>query len=620
MIIGSPSERKDSVAAPERVPGRWPHATVCAAFCAYAGLLLAAIYHHEPWADEAQAWLIARDASLWEIWTSLLHYEGSPGLWHTLLHVLSGAGLSYSAFSYLSAMFACAGAWLMLKYSPFPLAIRLLLPFTFFLGYQYAVVARSYDVLPVLIFGAAMLYDQAERRPGWFGTLLCLMAMVSVHGLILSGCVVVSFAIFRWNGLDGLQRRRLLWALGVYSFVATTMCLVALPAHDEIFVTQPKFSVANWWEFSSYTFRETFTGEGISASLAVGLSIPLLWRGRGLLLFAMAASMLCTFGAVVYGAVWHQGVLFLAWVFALWISTASPRRPGRLPQSLAWAGLAIVIPVQAYWTFASVKYDWTNAYSAGKKAAQFLKSSGISDSGVYTVGYASTAVQPYFPVNVSGRAHGYWDWSNRNKIDDVGNLLASRGRGHVLVGYKLPEVREHWAGLMRVTGYDLVRHFEGNLFWHTKTYEAESFDLYRWNPSDGNQPKLSTIAMNDQAGAGQLLSGFHPLEANAWRWTERNFAVMLKATGGGRLRLALFVPDTQIKSLGPMTVRAEINEQSLAEQTFSREGAQVYEVSLPDLPSGPVLVTFHLDKAKAPTATDARELGVIVTSVGIVQR
>ena len=37
---------------------------------------------HEPWFDEAQAWLIARSASLYEILFEIPHYEGHPQMWH----------------------------------------------------------------------------------------------------------------------------------------------------------------------------------------------------------------------------------------------------------------------------------------------------------------------------------------------------------------------------------------------------------------------------------------------------------------------------------------------------------------------------------------------------------
>ena len=41
----------------------------------------------QKWADEAQAWLIDRDLDLKTIWFHELRYEGSPGLWHTILWV-----------------------------------------------------------------------------------------------------------------------------------------------------------------------------------------------------------------------------------------------------------------------------------------------------------------------------------------------------------------------------------------------------------------------------------------------------------------------------------------------------------------------------------------------------
>lgn len=36
----------------------WPE---IAALCVYAGILAAAIPYHEPWADEAQAWQLAKN-------------------------------------------------------------------------------------------------------------------------------------------------------------------------------------------------------------------------------------------------------------------------------------------------------------------------------------------------------------------------------------------------------------------------------------------------------------------------------------------------------------------------------------------------------------------------------
>ena len=44
--------------------------------------------HHEPWFDEAQAWLIARDNSFLEI-IKVLHSEGHPFNWYYIVKTFS---------------------------------------------------------------------------------------------------------------------------------------------------------------------------------------------------------------------------------------------------------------------------------------------------------------------------------------------------------------------------------------------------------------------------------------------------------------------------------------------------------------------------------------------------
>src|ERR1700726_2155739 len=127
------------------------------AIIVYAILGSCTAYRHEPWADEGHSWLLARDAGLWRLWSTLLHYEGTPGLWQTLLHISIQLGLPYSALNFISMAAGTGAAWLGMSYAPWPLFIRVALPFTYYLFYQYAVIARSYALLPVLTFGCAIL-------------------------------------------------------------------------------------------------------------------------------------------------------------------------------------------------------------------------------------------------------------------------------------------------------------------------------------------------------------------------------------------------------------------------------------------------------------------------------
>lgn len=586
---------------------------------AYAVLIAAAIGRHEPWADEAQAWLLGRDASLADLWLKLLHYEGSPGLWQTLLHALIRLGLPYSTLNYLGGLLGLSAAWLALRYAPFPLPVRLALPFTFFLGYQYAVIARSYDLLPVLLFACAMVYANALRRPWLLSGLLCLMAMVSVHGLILSGCIAVSLVAGQWKLVTGISWRKIAFPLLTYLAVVALACASAYPAHDVTFVTHPKLSLDNWFTYSTYTLREAFTGEGYSTIAVIALSIPFLWRGRGLLMFGLSALLLCTFGAVVYGAVWHQGLLFLSWLFAIWIAAGRQKLT-----RMALAALAIVLAVHCYWTVSTVRYDWNHSYSAGREAARFLQKANIAPERVYSVGYAATAIQPYFAPGRLARGPAYWDWSIRNSLNDASYLLSARRREYVMVGYKLPEHREYWEHFLSKVGYRRIQHFEGNLFWHTRIFESESFDLYRAT-GEGIPADTTAIAMNDETAAAQLVAGFYDVEQNTWRWTSRSFSVALKAPegseqNGARLSLRLFIPDGHIRQLGPITLRADAGGEALPARTFSKPGEYEYSAEIPPGCAGedhPVYVNFHLDKAIPAGLLDGRELGVVVTRVGL---
>src|ERR1700693_235653 len=92
---------RDAPAVTVSIPSRSVrlHPLVYVAGIAYALLAALTVHFHEPWGHEAQGWLLGRDASLAQLWGRLLHYEGTPGLWQTLLHALIRLGVSYSAYN-----------------------------------------------------------------------------------------------------------------------------------------------------------------------------------------------------------------------------------------------------------------------------------------------------------------------------------------------------------------------------------------------------------------------------------------------------------------------------------------------------------------------------------------
>lgn len=595
----------------------------------YALVAVAAVLHHEPWADEAQAWLLARDASLPDLWIRLMHYEGSPGLWQTLLHGLVRVGLPYSAYNLLSALFGFAAVWLLIRYAPLPLPVRLLLPFTYYLCYQYSVIARSYVLLAPLLFATAMIFDEAAQRPYLFTTLLALIAGISVHGVVISASIwMAAFGPFllRRGRLANTERNRILIATLIYTIVMLGFIASAWPAKDVAFAEHR--GLANFhffWDVFKATIGGAFTGEWISSLVVLGLSAPLLWRGGGWLFFLVSTATLILFGTLVYAHVWHFGIFFLMWLFAIWISAL--RAKITVPALIA---LGAVIACQCGWTAQSIYYDWNHRYSASRDVAAYFHRTGIPAGGLYAIGYPSTAVQPYFAANIFSNFNGdqrsaYWDWSKRNPADDPGALFLSKRRELVLVGYKDNVERVQWDNLLKLLGYEETRHFEGNTFWQSAVLESESYDLYRAAPENSSIHTVSAIDIADPSEAIQLLKGFYGVEMRAWRWAAKDFSVALKPpvgaeTSGAKLVLKLYLPASQIQTLGPITLRADVDGFALSPRTFSAPGSYVYSADIPPdaMRSSLAAVNFHLDKALSGMKTDPRELGTVVTSVGFV--
>lgn len=591
------------------------HPLTYAATGAYVLVTVFALHSHEPWADEAQSWLLARDASLKHLWGSLLHYEGTPGLWQTLIHGLIRLGLPYSAYGLVSATLSITAVYLLLRYAPLPLFIRMALPFTYFLCYQYAVIARSYALIAPLLFAIAALYPQARERPVLMTVILALLAGVSAHGFLLSACIWL--VIYAPVLARGTPSRRKVFIAGIgYLLVLVFFLICAWPASDVAFADHRGLANLRLLpQISRAGLAAAFTGYWIASLAIIALSVPFLWRGGGWLIFLLSTAGLCLFGTAVYAQLWHFGIVFLVWIFALWISAYKARLTAP-----PLAALIVAIAFQCYWTVAAIRYDWKHPYSGSLVASQYLRETGIASKGVYAAGYPSVAVQPYFPANIYSDYSGgaYWDWSKRNTAGDPAALLDSQRREFVLVGYKNGLEKRHWAELLALLGYRQTREFDGGTFWQTRVFEFESYDLYQ----EVSPPHVENAAVDaaDPAQTPLFLSGFYDIEGKS-RWTARSFSVLLRVPNGPptTLDLDFYIPDIQIRNLGPITIRASIAGRELAPQTFLSAGPHRYSVPLAReaLRAPFVTADFRLDKSSEGRYGDARDLGIVVTRVGL---
>jgi hypothetical protein len=421
--------------------------------CLYAGLLVWAVPHHEPWADEAQAWQIARTLPLSQIFP-LLSYEGHPGLWYLCLWVLSRLQVGYAGMRWMAAGIALLGVAVLVTASPFPRFIKLLLPFTFYLAFQYAIVARSYVLVPLLLFLCAYFWPQRLQRPLTIALCLGLLANVALHAALISGGLAVVYLIDLWLGR---REQNVFPSAGrLYSAGALLVALyaisiwVALPAKDasgaglvikpnpaqsQLLAEQqsqlpPRYPPAEpenrrsvQWLAWKVEARLAELTEGLIQPFWLGCAfwVLLTWkffRTRKLhyLIPAFFLVVLCH----VYGFFWHSGLMLPCVIALLWMTWPPQQasfRKLRLYEQLPLWMLLLIAAEQISWAEFAFQFDHGHDYGSGAATAAFLKPYVLSHARIVEIGndFLSVGVQPYFEHKIFlNQPYAYYWWSTRN--------------------------------------------------------------------------------------------------------------------------------------------------------------------------------------------------------------
>lgn len=153
---------------------------------AYIAAVGIGLFFHEPWRDEWQAWLLARESeSLPELFRAT-RYEGAPAAWHVLLFGLARFTRSIVAMQALHLLIAAGAVWIMARHAPFSRLQKLLLAFGYLPAYEYAVISRNYALGTLALFGACAAWDVRHRSPLPLALWLALLAQSSIYGVILA--------------------------------------------------------------------------------------------------------------------------------------------------------------------------------------------------------------------------------------------------------------------------------------------------------------------------------------------------------------------------------------------------------------------------------------------------
>ncbi|MBQ9905729.1 MAG: hypothetical protein IJM46_03025 [Oscillospiraceae bacterium] len=365
---------------------------------------------HERWFDEAVSWQIAKNATIREILTTIPPLEGHPPFWHLLLAVFAKLGMPYHlSMTIISYAFMGLFVFLLLKKNPLPRIVRLTLPFSFFLIYQYAVITRPYCVMALALLLLGLNHNERNQKPLRYVLCLLLLCMTSAYGIIVAGgiCIVWSIEILR----EKITAKNLMSILKDKRFYLLAVLLVAvLLMIWEFLPTEKTFAMVSEGDTNSFLFRIVYCIfimpiDGVLTNIFsfdcilkyvyanAASMIPCVLVGTMVLFFIsyygckkntllyywIPTLLFAGFSSVVYFSQHHIGIPFLYMIFWLMITFSSKEdRPCKYSNhSIIRSGTVIFTTVclvmSTLYGFVACLHDCQWNYSFGKREADFIK-------------------------------------------------------------------------------------------------------------------------------------------------------------------------------------------------------------------------------------------------------
>jgi len=405
----------------ENAKGHFPEIAV---LCSYIMLLSVFMYFHEPWYDEAQAWLIARDASWHDMLFLIPHYEGHPPMWYVILAVFAKSGLDFDlTIKCLTLVINTFAMFLLLFRSPFPRLVRCLLPFTYFLFYQHGVICRPYSMLLVGFLLAACFYKERNEKPFRLVLSLMLMCASSAYGIIFAGGITLSWL---WELREGKNARNYIVSLlsgkRFFAFLALLLFalvnIAAILPRNDTFAASYGLSGNNsvlvrllYMYFASIADATCFSSfEDYNELRYVWFSIPKLIIGcligiailfliyhfgkkcKTLSLFVIPYFLFATFSGIVYFYLQHIDVLLQFVLFWAWVSFKEyrPNHADRTEEqfvlrhakALLIFGVCSSLAVSIWWNVSACINEVRYQYGFSQQLATFLDNHGLTEYGI----------------------------------------------------------------------------------------------------------------------------------------------------------------------------------------------------------------------------------------------
>lgn len=415
---------------------------------------------HEPWYDEALSWQIGKCANLTDLFINLPPYEGHPPLWDLILLIPARLGIPFEiGLKSVGFLFTTVSVALLLFKSKIHRSIKIILPFSYFIFYQYGVIVRPYSLMFFSLLLLGMMLPQKEEQPWRIFFLLTLLCLTNAFGILFAGgiSVCIVWEIWRKKGtirfIKELLKDNRTLSLVLLLLLVLIIIIEFYPPKDgysnniqgsapitacllcTFFSILPNilFLSSSWFGVESLSVsRMAMPTIELAGAIILGAFIWFIIicvsSRKNLKYFLAPYSFYAGFAAIVYFSSHHLGMAFLLLVFWMELVSRDPdhfeigrsiakkiiktEKDKKLIQTTFKSVLTILALVSLFWTVSAVKNEINQNYFYGREVATFLKEKGISTKMAFSNwnnGY----------IDLDNYNDGHDDYLNTYMIDDA---------------------------------------------------------------------------------------------------------------------------------------------------------------------------------------------------------
>lgn len=326
------------------------------------------MFSRVPFWDEANAWLIAQNFTVPDLFQVVEKYDGHLFIWHSLLMPFAKANFYYPYPMYvLNWLFCMTALFVFWKKAPFSYLLKTLITFSLPFFWYFSMVGRCYSLSILSLFLLLSFYKDRLKRPVLFSILLVFAANTSAMAIF--GAFILGL-MFIYDLIKSKNYKKCLVPFLIMISGAVIVGIQLLGAYFPEKIEPSTFLEVFGYYFFFYPREKAepfyitvvnFIFSYSSLVLFILFFINYQKQKRGILFYSTVCVLLFVFFLFVYsGQWWHFLFFYIYFILSLWLVNLDSKE-----EKIKKPFYALLIFFLSFYCFRTLifKFDgWAHAY------------------------------------------------------------------------------------------------------------------------------------------------------------------------------------------------------------------------------------------------------------------